>query len=260
MTSPAPHTSVDLDQARLELDRRKLALDESWPRKWGAVLLGAAATISAAIVTAGVGLVSQWSRQAEDKRAQDAASLQRNVENDRTALDMYFRYVAEKPEDSPHRSDHIWVLQAIAHSPDLLAKLRSEQTKSAIESRTGGATPSDVSVGLPDVKAQLVGHAYGPADFLMYVQYYEPRADASEDVTKALGSLGIRVPGQQAMPIGKSPDRNQIRVYRREHLTYARGFAAQLKQATGLDFEVVGPIGGGRLPDGIMEIWLGTKA
>lgn len=248
-----PAADASLDERKFWLARQQYALDNSWPRKWGSVIGG---PLIAALVSLSVALWGYVQHNIEAARTRS----QQTVENDRTALDMYFRYVADQPEDSPHRADHIAVIQAVAASPDLLAKLRSQQTKAAFESRPGDKAPSEVGVGLPDVKVQQADHTYGPGDFLAYVQYFEPRAVASQQVTQSLGDLGIKVPGQQAMPDKKSPDRNQIRIYREAHRTYAQTLAGQLKQKTGLEFQVVGPIGGGNLPNGVIEIWLGKNS
>lgn len=248
LTEPPPETPIE--ERRYWLARQQYALDNSWPRKWGTVIGG---PVIAAIVSAGLALGTYVQHRTEANRTLS----QQTVENDRTALDLYFRYVADKPADSPHRADHIEVIGAVAASKNLLAKLGSQQTKAAIESRSSGTAPSEVSVGRPDVKAQPPDHIYGPGDFLAYVQYYETRAAASQQVTLSLANLGIKVPGQQAMGERKSPDHNEIRIYREAHRVYARALAAQLKQATRLDFRVAGPIGGGRLPNGVMEIWLG---
>ncbi len=254
-----PPAEAPLEERRYWLARQQFALDNSWPRKWGTVVGG---PLIAAIVSLSV-FVASWMQHgqetertaAEQKTQQDRTYSQQRIDNNRTALDMYFRYVADKPEDSPHRSDHMRVIQAIAADQNLLGNL----TTVAIDTRHPGQTPSEASVGLHDVKSQPAGHVYGPGDFLAYVQYPALRADASRQVTEALGGLGLKVPGQQAMPPEKSPRDNQIRIYREAHRTYAQMLATQLQQRTGLVFAVK-LIGGGSLPNGVMEIWLGKGA
>lgn len=256
-----------LDQERLSVDRRRLALEESWPRKWGSVLLGAGATLSVAIITAGMSMMQMRSaetqreeaertRQRADQRAAQEAAAQRRVENDRTALDMYFRYVADKPEDQPHRVDHILLVESIASDRKLLERLGSQQTRAVLEDRAGQA-PSAAVAGLPDLQSQPAGHAYQPQDFTAYVQYPAVRDGDARRVADLLRALGMKVPGLQAMAADTSPRDNQIRIYRAEHRAYAERLARYLRQKTGLAF-VIRAIGNGKLPNGICEIWLGS--
>ena len=247
-----------LDERRYALDQRRLALEESWPRKWGSVLLSAAATVSVAMITAGLTLTQNYAARTQAERAAKDADKQREVENNRTALDMYFRYVADKPEDQPHKADHIQLVESIAANQKMLERLGAQQTRAALETRNQQA-PSTAVAGLPDLKSQPVGHSYAPQDFTGYVQYFAGRGGEAERVADVLRNLGMRVPATQAMPAAKSPDRNQIRIYRAAHRSYAERLAGFLKTNTALDFQVA-LVGGGKLPNGICEIWLGKSA
>lgn len=243
---------LELDQRRLEMEERRLALEQSWPRKWGTVIVSAAATVSVALITGGLGLLQQRSAKADADRAAQAAADQRARENNRTALDMYFRYVAEKPDGSPHQLEHIKIIQSVASNDKLLGEL----TLSALgAARTQGQTPSEAGSGLADVTTQRAGHVYQPADFVAYVQYYEGRRAETGRLTDALRQFGLRVPGQEAMAASRSPIRNEIRIYKPEHAEFANRLAANLRSSTGQTFEIRQL--GGKLPNEVIEIWLG---
>ena len=266
---PLDERRYRLDQERLLVERRRLDLEESWPRKWGSVVLSAGATVSVAIIAASMSLMQTSSakhdqkiaasdRDRKDLRAAADALAQRQVENNRTALDMYFRYIAEKPEDQPHKVDHIQLVESIASDRTLLDRLGAQQTKAVLETRAG-LKPSDVLAGQSDLIPQAKGHVYEPQDFTAYIQFFSPRDGDAGRVADVLRTLGMKVPGLQAMPVDKSPDRNQIRIYRAEHRPYAERLARYLKQQTGFDF-AIRTIGGGKLPNGICEVWLGRTA
>jgi len=51
---PAASDAASLDREKFELERRRIALEESWPRKWGSNFISAAATIAVGCITAGI--------------------------------------------------------------------------------------------------------------------------------------------------------------------------------------------------------------
>ena len=243
---------LELDARRLALEERRLALEESWPRKWGTVIVSAAATVSVAVVTGGLGFLQQRSATIDAAAAKAAAEKQLARENNRTALDMYFRYVADKPDEVPHMLEHIKIIQSVASDDKLLGAL----TVSALgAARAQGQTPSEAASGLADVTPSRAGHAYGAADFVAYVQYYEGRVADTGQLTDALRRFGLKVPAQEAMAASRSPTGNEIRIYRPEHADFAKGLAANLSSSTGQTFEIKQLRG--QLPNGVIEIWLG---
>lgn len=254
----------DLDRAKYELDCRRLALEESWPRKWGTIIISAAATLSVAGIAAASNLLQITANSASSQAAAEERKEQhirdqshRDLEDDRTALDMYFRYVADKPADTPGCAEHLKAIAAIAHDRRIIDQI-SVQLVSLATRPPDSKSPSDVLAGGPDVRSQTPGHVYKAKDFVSYVQYYAPRQEQSRSLTEALQRLGISVPGQQQMDERHSPTQNQIRIYRSDHRDFANWLGRQLKTTTGLDFQVVGPIGS-NLPNGVIEIWLGRS-
>jgi hypothetical protein len=246
MTADAVPEPASLDERRYLLARQ---------RKWGSVLLSTAATVSVAIITAGMSVTPNWLAQREAKRAAVNAARQRNVESDRTALDIYFRYVADKPGGQPHLSDPTQLLESIASNQKMLDRLGSQQTRAVLDNRRSEA-PSVAVAGLPDLKRHDPAKAYQPQDFTDYVQYADGRTDAADKVADALRTWGVRVPGTQAVGLDKSPAQNEIRIYRQAHRPAAEQLARWLQRTTGETF-AVRAIGNDTLPDGIVEIWLG---
>lgn len=247
---------ASLDELRYALDQRKLALEESWPRKWGSVILGAAATVSAACVSAGVSIGQNWLQQRKAIEDRNLATQQADRvaerENDRIALNMYFQYAGDTKLPSDELQRRLELIQALTRNADVRRAIGLGRA-----SNTAGQAPANVLVDTPNLIDVAAGHVYGPQDFRAYVQYYAPRKAESDAVVAALGNLTIRVPGAESIVADRSPRANQIRVYRADHRPFAGQLAAQLKRATGFDFTIVGPIGGGKLPNGVIEIWLG---
>lgn len=251
MPDEPPPPAADAAADRLKLDQRRLALDESWPRKWGTVILGAAATAVAASISAGVNMMQLQN----NKLSAQIASDDRHKEQDRAVLEMFFKYVDEKPNTSEERINKLNSLKKLAYDSRLFDLLQDEVVRSAGEVQK---TPSDVlagSVGSPGV---TIGKSYSASDFTGYIQYFTGRADQADTVAKALSAMGMRVPGQQKMDAAHSPGNNEIRIYREGQRSYAQELAGKLEQQTGLKFRVVGPLPGA-LPDGVLEIWLGKS-
>ena len=254
----------DLERERLLLDQRKLALEESWPRKWGTVVASGTAAVVAALIGAGISVAQLWANSAAAEQAAEArgaeaaiAEAHRNTEDDRAALEMYFKYVSTKATDAPGRLDELKAVASVAHDRRIVDAL-SPSIVSLVAERPKDQKPSDALTGAPDLTPATARQGYRPANFVAYVQYYTPRAEASQKVADALSSAGLRVPGQQSIDAGHSPNENQIRIYRADQRPFAQAIADRLKAATGLAFSVRGPIGG-NLPNGVIEVWLGKN-
>lgn len=251
---------LDLDRQRLELDYRKQALDESLPRKWGPVLFGAMASVTAALISGGFAWMqadaASKQQKAEATRAAVTASAQRQTENARLALDMYFKYIAAAPLTESRTRDHIKLIANIADQPKI-QEILEHLTLQTLADRPAATPPSEVAATLPDVIAPKA--AYVPGDFVGYIQYFGPRAGDADKADQALRTLGLRVPGHQEMPQSKSPDGDQVRFYKPRQLAAATQIAAALGKATGTQFRAVRVPNGDDLPNGVLEIWLGKS-
>jgi hypothetical protein len=121
-----------------------------------------------------------------------------------------------------------------------------------------GVTPSDVARGLPDLVQKTVGDKYKASDFIAYIQFPEGKRPLAQQMADALRGLGMRTPGIEERK-ANSPLKSQIRYYKPAHAAVAREIAARLKERTGIEFETRLLSNIGRLPDGIIEFWLGTS-
>jgi hypothetical protein len=254
MAAPAPSSEpatspdlarLELDRQRYELERRRLALEESWPRKWGSVLIGAGATVAVAL--AGL-LANGFQQQARDQEVQLA--------NKRAALELYFEYVADKPDDSPLK---LAELKAISHvSGDKeLEKVLVSGIVTLVPLRPPEQSIGMALAGAPNFTDKTAQQGYLPDDFTTFVQFHGPREADAQQVALALRALGYDVPGLESMDDRRSPRRNEIRIYREDQKAFARELAESLQQRTGIAFAVTGPLPG-NLPNGVLEVWLGT--
>ena len=269
--TPAEQAKLDLDTRRLELDERKQALEESFPRKWGAVTFGAMATFSVAMITSGMGVL-QSCAQREDARAAAAAvdaeklsaatiaRAQRDKEDDRLAVDVYFKYV-DKGGDTPAEKKRALLVGNLAGSDRVIQYFRDaarNDITSIVQTNVAkGLTPAEASSGLPDLIANKPAAQYAPGDFVGYVQY-PPGANKLADAARGvIGGLGMIAPSAQQIVATKIPNKDEIRIYRADHQAVANQLAIALQKATGRTFTVQ-DVGRGRsLPNGVMEIWIG---
>lgn len=228
-----------LDEMRYTLDQARYQLDASWPRKWGSVIAG---PMIAALVTGSIAIIGTHE-----------SNNQRDIENNRTSMEMYFQHAAA---NQPDRSKRIKAITLIAANKELIAELEGEQTQAAIQA--GNGPPSNSAVGQPDAKPVPTSGTYAATDFLAYIQYAETRDADQQKVRSALTEMGLTTPAAQKMDLRRSPNGNEIRIYRDEHRVYANQLAAQLKRDTGLTFAVP-PKVGKNLPNGIIEIWIGKS-
>ena len=255
----------DLERRRLALDERKLALEESWPKKWGAVTLGAAATIVAALATGGLGYFQHASdnhRADTEARAQaqvatiNAANeqAQKRLENDRAAVAMYLQYLSgEQAGADPSLQAKLNLVDRIASDPSLLAPFLTAKVTAG---SAAGDKPSDVLRGSPSLIAPQAAYNFG--DFVAYIQY--ARDDTTAQATaKALeataNSLGFNTPGLQR--VGEVPNVNEIRIYKPEHAKMAAALAQQLAAKGAGRYCIRQLSNPASLPNGVVELWIG---
>jgi hypothetical protein len=255
----------ELERRRLALEERRQALEESWPKKWGAVTLGAAATIVAALATGGLGYLQHASdnhRADAEARAQaqvaniNAANeqAQKRLENDRAAVAMYFQYLAgEQSNADPALQEKLNLVAHVASDPSLLAPFLTAKVTAG---SAAGALPSDVLRGSPNLIAPQSTYHFG--DFVAYIQYARDSATAqvaAQKLEAAAASLGFNTPGLQR--VGEVPNENEIRIYKPEHGPMAAALAQQLA-AKGAGRYCVRPLANpASLPNGVVELWIG---
>jgi len=253
-----------LDERRLALDERKQDLDESWPKKWGGVVVGASATIMAALIS---GTFAYYQHDADAKlqaaEAYDKSQIeaiasfrvqqQQEVEDDRQAAQLYFQYMANDVDSDPKRLDKLRLISNVAHNKQLLQDIILPTIS---QGRSEGDAPSAAARNLPNLIPEKAEYGFG--DFVGYVQY-----DRGDDAAKAIADrlesaiqgLGMTAPGIQG--VQSVPNVNQIRIYKPAHRPLAQQLAQSLSKA-GLGGYCVAPVANpSTLPNGIVELWIG---
>lgn len=257
---------LTLDRERFVLDQRRLELDESFARKWGTIAVSVAVPISIALIGISSNARADGQREADNILAEK----HKITEENRSALELYLKYMSDKSAGGENQISQIEAISSLSNDATfrelLLQQVRAIQARAPVPAETPGEglvqaplqaqAPSTILSGTTNEK--LKDAATLAADFTTYVQYYGPRGNEARTVSDTLRSLSFSVPGLQGMDASHSPDHNQIRIYRTAQGNFAKGLAVQLKQRTGLDFSVIGPVGN-NLPDGVLEIWLGKS-
>lgn len=273
--NPAPtpeERRLAIDERRLAIEERRIALEESFSKKWGNYVLPVMATICTAIITATVTWNSNY-----------ISSLQKQTENNRAAVDLYFKLFPKKETKLPSGAQSLIsdiefdMLEKITTESDLrgaLSKIREFMATSKWEeasiklnsddsTKTPDAAQRDLAnalAGVRDITQAPINGDYKPADFLAYPQAPIGADDAAVSrMLKALGDLGFKVRGVQRMKPGISPSQNEVRYYLPEHRPLAEQTAKDLGNSFGQPF-VARPVNIGKtLPNGIMEFWLAEK-
>lgn len=256
--------SDTLEERRLVLEERRQALEETWPKKWGVVVVGSLATIVAALISAIFALLqhdADLQRQkaesdakvATDKIAAERAQLEQAVADDRQAVQLYFQYMANDAQSDAQRLDKLHLIASVAHNAQLLHDLTLEGISQA---RLEGDAPS---AGARN-QASLIADKgqYGFTDFIGYVQYAR-EVDAAKktagDIQAAIQTFGMAAPGIQG--VKAIPNVNQIKIYKPGHRPFAKSLALSLSKDGFGSYCVVQLPNPSTLPNGIVEMWIG---
>ncbi len=272
-----------IEERKLAIEERRIALEETSAKKWAGYVLPVMATISTAIISAAVTLTTTYVADVSQKIESDRLESQKQIENNRAALDLYFGKLSGKEmglHDEYKVNASIIELKMLATVTGSVALnnllndlsqavLESNKSSAAqdVNSDPGRSTPeaaqlkiSNAAAGLPDFTQAPANGDYKAADFLAY-----PQAPIGTDdvvvsrMLNALSALGFKVRGVQRMKPGISPSQNEVRYYLPEHKRLAEQIAQNLGQSFGQPF-VARPVNIGKtLPNGIMEFWLAEK-
>lgn len=118
--------------------------------------------------------------------------------------------------------------------------------------------PSEVADGLPDLIKKKPNEGYAGPDFIAYVLYPSARSGDLETLVAYLQGTGMRIPSTEDIGT-QGPPVNEIRIYKAAHRKFAEVLVSELK-AKGLDFTINDSLIAKkpRLPNGIIEFWLGA--
>jgi hypothetical protein len=243
---------LEKEKEDFELRSKQFGLENSFPKKWGTVLFGSLATVVVAMITAAI---SWHSSESQDQH--------KKIENTRTALEVYFaNRESLRPED-PNALSHMQMIAEIADNEGIrrVFEEMQDRTISGRQKQDPDQTITDIVAGLPSLKVTTADRDYKPSDFAAYIQYpnipgepiYE---EAAQKVRTALETIGMRVPGIEAVHPSTTPKDNEIRFYRTLQKVRMSKLPTELREATGLSFEIL-VLNRSNLPDGIIEVWIG---
>jgi len=264
--SALDRAKLEHDNRRLTIEEKKIALESSWPRKWGSVLLGGMFSL---VVTFSGYIFTNWQnyiQREETKRARISSDNQIKLANSRLALEMYFKNLnVIGPDDNARGAHHLEMIATIAADERIQGILRRiiqetiEARQAKARSREGATAPSDVAEGLPDLVQRPADGKYRASDFTAYIQHPQNRRNDASRLEEALDRLGLRTPALEQMRDNVTPDKNEIRYYRSDHEVLANEIKAKLEADLSMTFIVRRLQRSRYLPNGIMEFWIGKS-
>lgn len=249
---------------------RRLRLEESFPKKWGAVLFGSLATIIVAIISATIAFmeVQQTERLSTLEAAQterisareDArARTERQIENARTALELYFTNYDRLAAGDNRAVNHLALLAEISEVPavrDIFFEMRSNAIIRRRE-EDPSLSVAEAAEGLVSLSSERPADDRGITVFLHYPESVECAAIATL-AGVALQEQGYRVPAFESLPAERSPDQSQVRFYSTLQQVRQRSLLDILQAATRVEFEDMVLMES--LPEGVFEVWIGRTA
>jgi hypothetical protein len=256
--------SETLEERRLALEERKQSLEESWPKKWGVVVVGGLATIVAALISATFALLQHDSdlkhqqtdataKAIEEKSATERAQLEQAVADDRQAVQLYFQYMANDALNDAQRLDKLHLIASVAHNTQLLHDLTLQGISQA---RLDGDAPSTGARNQASLIADKGQYVF--TDFIGYVQYATGDDGAKKtagSLETAIQTLGISAPAIQG--VKAVPNVNEIRIYKPEHRPFAKNLAQLLSRDGFGNYCVAQVPNPSTLPNGVVELWIG---
>lgn len=270
---------------RHDLECRKLILEESFPKKWGAVFFGGFLTAAVAIV----GFVFDRSLQHQTRQFQESQQTARqnferqqetvriNFEreqseittrlknseiqetqraNDRESLKVYFQNIDDFNLDSNVRRAqfHFSMLYQITGNQGLADVIEAyqEQNRQPVEEFR-----EEVAVGA-DLPSS-VGNNEENSFYTVYIQVPSKNDMCymlGEEVQDFLQDNSFKAPGIERVSV--APDRAQFRFYNSDQKKLYSGMAGDIGSEVGVDFESK-QLTRDNLPNNIFEIWIGKN-
>lgn len=277
--TPAPQPDKSLggdrsfEERRIVLDEQRLALDNSFARKWWPTV----ATLVAAAIGGLFAWVQTYQAAQETQRARYDAETRELHEWQTRIANLYFdrRELFDVTKNPDAADSNLRILIAVA-PPDvqgILIKEESTELKAEIQRippPTGEDDPHRLSILAAAASVQqtlasatssaaVPGEALRPTDFAVYIQYLissEPDKQMANTARLKLLALGYHVPNLQA--VKAVPRSLEVRYYHSNQKLLAAGLAQQLQ--TALDSQIPAkavPFESPRpLPSGILEVWI----
>lgn len=193
---------------------------------------------------------------------------QRQLENGRAAVTLYFGKLGDlrskgnlTPDEGSRFVADMQLIQALSGSPEIRAILQSKWLAMNRATVQPSASPTSnvavVKLGSPDLIAPSANERYVASQFVAFLQAVEGRDERDIlRMTGTLETLGFNVQAVQTIVKARSPRPNQVRYYRVNQKKLATQVAEAMEKRLCAPFQTVRL--GGNLPNGVMEIWLGS--
>jgi hypothetical protein len=265
-TEQAPSPGPSVDERRLAIEEKLLALERSFARKWLPTLATVVIGLSAGLL----GYVQNKVSNDATERARTEARSKDEREWGFKVVEMYFqkRDLFDLSKNSEQASANLKVLVAVAPTA-VQGLLSAEQSRlpapggddiQQAARLSGLAVLADIQTAIADRKDHQpvqVPSARPPSAFVIYIQYPEGQQEGARLAQSKLQQLGYRAPGIEQ--VRNVPSRLQVRYYRTDQKELAASLATSVGEALMLPTSADNAIlvkSEKVLPDGILELWL----
>lgn len=251
------------EERRLRLEETRLALENSFAKKW----LPTLATVIIGLIAGMFGYVQHQGSIEETKRARIESKAKDEREWGFKVIEMYFnkRELFDLTKNAETAVPNLRVLAAVAPAA-VQGVLNAEQSRIPPPSGSDDTIRLDRLAAVAGVQDALAGAArstgkpdagFKPSDFTVYVQYPKDEQEIALKTQGELAKRGYRVPGIEK--VGTVPSRLEVRYYRAEQKSFASDLVTELGKTIGLPAGPENAILVKRskeLPGGILEVWL----
>jgi hypothetical protein len=191
----------------------------------------------------------------ETLRKEKEEVTKRHVENARLALQMYVQNPALFDKKNPNAVYHVRMIAVISDNDELKAVFNQMWDEQFSEKVASGGTASEAAASLPDRLVAAAKENEYP-NYLANVQALPESAERAQRVMAALAARKFKVPGLDTKVTQVPAGANEIRYYRPQQKDIAERLARDLQGVVNERF-VAKPLTDPKLPDGVVEIWIG---
>jgi hypothetical protein len=254
-----PEGRADIAARELAVAERRIALEESFPRKWGGAIFSAAATVCVAIVTAGVTYIDGARSRDAAARADQVRAEQHRIENARLALTIYFDNIQLMRGTDDASLRHLDLVSALTEHETVQDLLRDMQAERMAAQLSPEVSVAEAAATLPALHTPRDRGLAGQSVYIHRPAGSRTCEDDASQLALAFARAGAQVPPEQVMEPGRSPEDHSLRFYTKGQAE-AVGEAARALLDGVLDGDVEEQVLPQTLPGTIFEVWLGERA
>ncbi len=259
----------DLEERKVRLEEGKLALEQSFAKKWGSFVIGASVTAGVAILTIGMNTyqssIARDDRLSAEKLAQAQADETHQQQKGQWGINVLQLYITHPegfdPVKSPETARNNMTALALS-APDVMRPILLSRLDSLVRS-DGAANPgalgavktaldqvplanqstnsnstvvATTGAGAPGPTAPEAGPTsplppgVDPAAYSVYIQFGSASKGFATAYGAQLRAAGFRVPDLEQ--VEQSPNEPQVRYYQTEQTGLADWLAARLDAQT----------------------------